>query len=85
MKLTKNDLVGIPHSTLSKNKAGNYVIRKGYFYKMGMSAEIIAEKLKEKFPDVEIVNTWDILKPFRGGATTANSSHFGVEFRFIKK
>jgi len=44
MKLTKNDLVGIPHSTLSKNKAGNYVIRKEYFYKMGMSAEIIAEK-----------------------------------------
>lgn len=81
-KITKNDLSGVPFTTLSKNKKGNYVIRQAYFYSNGRSQHIMAEKLKEKFPDVNIVDTWNKFTSFRGGASVANQSHFGVEFNF---
>ena len=84
-KITKDDLSGVPFSTLSKNKAGNYVIRLGYYYRMGKSQHIMEEKLKEKFPDVNIVKSWDKFTAFKGGASVANQSHFGVEFNFKPK
>jgi len=80
MKLTKKQLEGVPFHTLSKNSKGNYVIRQGFFYKQGRSAELLAEKLKEKIPTAEIVNKGEIYKPFRGGQTVAQESHFFVEF-----
>lgn len=81
-KITEKDLIGVPFSTLSKNKKKNYVIRQAYYYRNGRSQHIMVEKLKEKFPDVNIVDTWDKFVAFRGGASVANQSHFGVEFNF---
>ena len=80
-KITKEDLKGIPFDTFGKNKKGNYIIRKGFYYTHGQTAEKIAEKVLEKFPEVEIINTFCYWKPFRGGSTVAQGSHFFVEFK----
>jgi len=82
MKLKKEDLTGIPCDTLNKNKSGNYIIRKGFFYRMGMSEDKIVDKLKEKFPEVIIISKGEKYKSFVGGQSIAQGSHFYVEFNF---
>lgn len=81
--MKKEDLYGIPCDTLTKNKKGNYVLRKSFYYRTN-SASKIAELLKAKFPKVEIVDTWDKFVPFKGGDTVAKGSHYGVEFKVPK-
>jgi hypothetical protein len=66
--------------TIGKNKAGNFVARRGYFYRHGQSAETFASDVQKALPQAVIVNKWDKWTAFRGGASTANQSHFGVEF-----
>jgi hypothetical protein len=51
---------------------------------MGVSPETIAAKLKEIYPEVNIVKKWDKFVAFRGGDSVAQGSHFGVEFNFEK-
>jgi hypothetical protein len=70
---------GVPFDSIRKAK-GNYIIRKGYFYKMGMTTDKIVGLLKVALPNAIIVNQWDKFTSFRGGSSLANSSHFGVEF-----
>jgi len=66
--------------TLGKNKAGNYVARRGFFYTNGGTADKFAEEIKRQIPAANILNTWERWTAFRGGASTANQSHWGVEF-----
>lgn len=82
MKLTVKDLVGIPHTTLSKNKKGNYIIRQAFYYSNGRSEHIIEAALLNKYPTANVVGKGKKLTPFRGGATVANQSHYWVEFNF---
>lgn len=82
MKLKKEQLIGVSCDTLSKNKKGNFVIRKGYYYRGETREKQMAEQLKKLFPNVNIVNTWDKFTAFRGGQSVAQGSHFGVEFNF---
>lgn len=69
--------------TIGRNKAGNIVLRKGFYYRNGMTADKIANKalelLKAKGIDMRVVETNEIWKPFRGGACVAQGSHFYVE------
>ena len=83
-KLKKTDLsdVGIFIDTFGKRRNGNYIIRKEFYYRMGDTAEQIAESLKDKFIGINIVDMGEIWKPFKGSVNTANSSHFYVEFNF---
>ena len=67
-------------STLSKTK-GNYIIRKSFFYRTS-SPEYMVNKLREKFPDVIIIDSGEKWKAFRGGDSVAQGSHFWVTFRF---
>ena len=82
MKLTKEDLVkkSVPCDTLVKNKNGNYVIRKGFYYRTS-SEYIIADKLKQTFPNVEIIKCGNKFTAFKGGQTVAQGSHYYVEFK----
>jgi hypothetical protein len=73
---------GIQCDMLSKNRNGNYVLRKGFFYTHGNSSDKIAEKIVSKFPKIKIVDTWDKWVAFKGGHTLKQGSHFGVEFYF---
>ena len=73
--------------TVGKNKAGNIVLRRGYFYRNGMDSDKFAHRVLTALADngipALIVSKGDIWKPFRGGATTANSSHFFVEVTIL--
>ena len=66
--------------TVGKNKAGNFMIRRGFFYRNGMDSQKFATAVMEALGDrVKLVDCGEVWKPFRGGATTANSSHFWAE------
>jgi hypothetical protein len=81
MALKKEDLAGVPFDTLSKNKKGNYVIRQGFYYRNGRSQHIMEEKLKDKFPNVEVIDKGEKFVDFRGGDNIEQGSHFWVEFK----
>jgi len=66
--------------SIGKNKAGNFVLRRGYFYRNGMDSDKFAANIMTILGDrVTLIASGDCWKPFRGGATLANSSHFWVE------
>lgn len=67
-------------STLSKTK-GNYIIRRGFFYNTS-SPEYMINRLKERFPDVIIIDSGQKWKAFRGGDSVAQGSHYWVIFNF---
>jgi hypothetical protein len=56
--------------------------RSGFFYTMGKSSEGYANKVLQVFPDAKILQHEEIWRPFKGGASVANSSHFCVKFTF---
>lgn len=68
---------------VSRKRNGNIMIRKGFFYTMGMDEDKFANKVLTTLSDadicVNVVSSGMVWKPFRGGARTANSSHFFVE------
>ena len=66
-------------NTISK-KNGVYTARWGFFYRMDRSPETQANKVMDKYPNATIVDKGEIYKPFRGGSSIANSSHFFVKF-----
>ena len=68
---------------VSRKRNGNIMIRKGFFYTMGMDGDKFASNVLNALAFAEIsaqvVDKGMVWKPFRGGAKTANSSHFFVE------
>lgn len=68
-----------------KNKAGNVVVRHGYFYHSGRTAEkeaaSVSAQLKKAGIPHTIVAQGDHWAPFRGDATVAQSSHMWVEIK----
>ena len=85
--MTKNKMTldilntaGVCMDTLSKKRNGNYIARRGFFYTNGCSGDSLAGKIKTKFPEVTIIDSGDHWKPFRGGDTIKQGSHFYVKF-----
>lgn len=72
---------------ISKNRAGNIIFRKGYYYRHGQDAQSFANNIENQLKNLNIdavlVEYHDIFKPFRGGASLAQSSHFYAEFKLI--
>jgi hypothetical protein len=71
---------------ISKDREGNYIFRKGYFYRPSkMSPDDWAEKISKKLQEVGINNTVidsdDIWKPFKGGAPLKSQSHYYVKIK----
>ena len=69
--------------TVGMNKAGNIVVRKGYFYTHGydeekLAAAVSAFLVRNKIA-AKIISKGNVWKAFRGSATVANSSHWFVE------
>lgn len=65
-------------------KNGVFTVRKGFYYRFGNSEEKFVEKILEKFPTAKIIESGEVWKPFRGGASIANSSHWFIKFTFEK-
>lgn len=62
---------------------GVFTVRKEFFYTHGVTAEHHVKKVLSVFPDAKIVDCGEVWKPFRGGESTANNSHFFVKFTFL--
>lgn len=69
--------------TVGRNKAGNIVVRKGYFYRNGMDVDRFENTIQGILVShkiyAQVVNKGDVWRPFRGGASVAQQSHFYVE------
>jgi hypothetical protein len=65
-------------------KGGVFTVRREFFYRSGTTIDKIVGRVQAVFPDAIIVESAEIWKPFRGGASTANSSHWFVKFTFPK-
>lgn len=66
---------------VSKSK-GVFIFRRGYFYRSGTPdkyAEMIKNKLTQQGFQFTILESGDNWKPFKGGGTTAQNSHFYVK------
>jgi hypothetical protein len=82
MKAIKNALGGYADS-ISRKRNGNILIRRGFFYRHGVTAESLCNhiefRLKEAGIRYRLVSYGEVWKPFKGGSTIANSSHWWVE------
>lgn len=61
-------------------RQGEYLARWGFFYTYGKTPEYYEEKVKKLIPGAKIIDSKQVWKDFRGGAKTAQSSHFAVKF-----
>ncbi len=55
-------------------------IRRGFFYTNGFTAEKLEQRVRAAYPSAQIVDSGEIWKTFRGGASVAQSSHWFVKF-----
>ena len=69
--------------TVGRNAAGHLLLRRGFFYKYGHNSYDFAQKCLEALALIGVsgrcVDNYTVDKPFRGGATTRNSSHYFAE------
>jgi hypothetical protein len=79
----EGDLPGV--DDVSKNKEGNVVLRRGFFYKQGMRADDFANKIAKELTalgiNFQVVNKGEVNKPFVGGGGTRKNSHWWVEIK----
>lgn len=59
---------------------GIATVRRGFFYTGGRTAGDLVASVKAVYPDAQIVDSGEVWKPFRGGASTAQQSHWFVKF-----
>lgn len=71
--------------TVGKKKDGSFIIRRGYFYRSGLSGDKFKDEvlmaLKLHGFTAEVIEWGDHWAPFKGGAPLAQSSHFYVVIR----
>jgi hypothetical protein len=69
--------------SVSKKKDGTIVLRRGYYFRHGKTAEKfaagVASLLAQSGLPLTVSNFGDHYASFNGGASLANSSHFWVE------
>jgi len=68
---------------VGKRKDGTIVVRRGYFYRHGMTSELfaarVAKALEAAKSPLTVKAHGDHWTSFNGGASLATSSHFWVE------
>ncbi len=66
--------------TIGRNKLGHIVLRRGFFYTHDMSADKFADACVKRLAGAGITarvrDIDQVWRPFRGGATVAQGSHF---------
>lgn len=65
--------------TISK-KGTVITVRKSFFYTGGFTPQAYVTKVLAAFPGAKIIDSGEIWRPFRGGASVAQSSHWYVKF-----
>jgi hypothetical protein len=73
------------YDSVGKDKTGHLVVRRGYFYRNGGDSEKLAASVSRHLTDAGIKHTvvdhGDHWAPFRGGASTRNSSHWWAKVK----
>lgn len=59
---------------------GVFTVRRGFYYRHGKTVQDLENVVKTAFPDVVIIDSGEVWKPFRGGASVATQSHWFVKF-----
>jgi hypothetical protein len=62
-------------------KNGIFTVRRGFFYTGGRTSEDFAQAVSAALPSATIVEHGEVWKAFRGGASTAQQSHWFVKFQ----
>ena len=78
--MTLQEIKEAVHCDTISRKNGVITIRRGFFYSHGGSADKIAARVLTAYPTATIVDSGEVWKPFRGGASVANQSHWYVKF-----
>ncbi len=81
--LTMRDIRAKMHMELIDGcsiRNGVVTIRIGFFYTHGRTTQTWVDKVKESFPTATIVDSGEVWKPFKGGASLKAQSHWFVKF-----
>lgn len=62
------------------HKGGVFTVRRGFFYTHGNTAAKLANVIKTMIPTATIIDSGEVWKNFRGGASTRDGSHWWVKF-----
>jgi hypothetical protein len=86
MKKTARQVLGdLLPDTMATNKRGNLILRWSFFYTMGCTAQryvkAVTDELTRHGISHTIVDSGEVWKDFRGGASVAQGSHFFVEVK----
>lgn len=86
MRITTHTLKQVTTcDSCSKNAAGNFLFRRTFFYKMGgddlQYASGLVIQLQEAGVKFKLVGHGEVIKPFKGGASVRQSSHWWVEIK----
>lgn len=69
--------------SFGRNKAGNIVLRREFFYTHGKTSEDFASKVQAQLDSAgiaaNVIDSGEQWAAFRGGASVAKSSHWWVE------
>jgi len=57
-----------------------YTARTGFYFTHGMTEDRLVENILLAFPEAKVVGQGEVWKPFKGGATIRNQSHWWVSF-----
>jgi hypothetical protein len=83
ISIIRDNVIGIDQ--ISRAKDGSYVFRRGFYYKHGGSSEEFAGRLSSEFTKLgishKVLGNGEEYKPFRGGASVKNQSHWWVKIR----
>lgn len=75
----KQALEGL-HADTHSVRGGVHTLRWGFFYTHGRTEDMYAARVTQVLPTATIVDFGKVDKPFNGGGTTAQNSHFFVKF-----
>ena len=83
-KLTGPKIKDLTYADTASKRSGIFTVRRGFFYTHGKTASDFANSIKEDLAkagyEIEIIGKGEVWKPFKGGASVANSSHWWVKF-----
>jgi len=72
---------------LTKNRVGNFVARRGFFYRLSWDANKFMMKVSDGLTRLAlphlVVSKGEKWAPFRGGQSVAQGSHWWVEFKLL--
>ena len=81
-KTTINDvesMLDYQFDKISRSK-GAFIARKSFFYRFDNTVDKYVDIVKKLIPNVKIIDSGEVWKPFKGGAPIEKQSHWYVKF-----